>query len=132
MEKLRKSIIEQTDSEESEKNVAVEKPLEDVKDPDEAVKLINRMNKMIKIKKNNALTIAGKQGEVFKKFKTNNKFISAVNEFKISQATINFKTGIVVFISIYPKIEKSCISLYYVKNSFRIIKDVCQENAVEF
>ena len=49
--KLRESIIEQTDSEQSEMSVYVKKLLEDVKDPDEAVKLINKMNKMIKIKK---------------------------------------------------------------------------------
>ena len=59
-------------------NDDVEKPLDDVKDPDEAVKLINRMDKMIQIKKNNTFTIARKQAEIFKKLKTNNKFLSAV------------------------------------------------------
>ena len=121
------SIIEQT-----ERNVDVEKPLEDVKDSDEAVKLINRMDKMIKTKKNNTLTIARKQGEIFKKFKTNNKFLSAVNAFKINKGTIKFKIGIVEFISMYLKIEKSCISRYYLKNDFRILKEVCQENAIKF
>ena len=47
----------------------VKKPFEDVKDPDDAVRLINRMDKMIKIKKNNTLTIARKQGEIFKSLK---------------------------------------------------------------
>ena len=90
------------------------------------------MNKTIKIKNNNTLTIAQKQGEVFKKFKTNNKFISAVNAFHISKATIHFKIGIVEFISMYPKMEKSRISLYYLKNNFKIIKEVCKENATKF
>ena len=133
LEKLRKSIIiEQTESEESEMNDDVEKPLDDVKDPDKAVKLINRMDKMIKMKKNNTFTINRKQGEIFKKFKTNNKFLSAVKAFNISKATINFKTGIVEFINMYPKMEKSCTSLYYLKNNFRIIKEVFHENATEF
>ena len=132
MEELPESIIEQTESEESEMSVNFEKPLENVKDPDEAVKLINRMNKMIKIKKNNTLMITRKQGERFKKFKTNNRFISAVSAFKISKATINFKIGIVDFIDKYPRMEKSCISLYYLKNNFRIIKEVYRENAIEF
>ena len=65
--------------------------------------------------------------KLFKKFKTNNKFLSRVNAFKISKATINFKIGIVEFISMYRKMKKSCISLYYLKNNFRIIKDVCWE-----
>ena len=87
---------------------------------------------MVKIKKNNTLTIARKQGEKFKKFKTNNKFISAVNAFNISKATINFKIEIVEFISMHPKMEKSCISLHYLKNNFKIIKNVCKENASKF
>ena len=38
----------------------IEKLSNDVKDPDEAAKLINRMDKMISIKKNNTFTIARK------------------------------------------------------------------------
>ena len=66
--------------------------------------------------------IARKQGEIFKEFKTNNKFMSAVKAFNISKATINFKIGIAKFVSMYPRMEKSSISLYYLKNNFRIIK----------
>ena len=127
-----KSVKAKSESEESEMNVDVEKPFEGVKDPDEAVKLINRMDKMIKIKKNNTLTIARKQGEIFKKFKTNNKYISSVSAFQISKAAINFKIVIVYFIDKYPRMEQSCISLHYLRNNFRIIKQVCEENAIEF
>ena len=87
---------------------------------------------MIKIKKNNTLAIARKQGEILKNFKTNNKFISAVNTFNISKTTINFKIGIVEFITMYLKMEKFRISLYYLKNNLRIIKEVCKENVTKF
>ena len=73
--------------------------------------------------------IAYQQGKIFRKFKTDNKFISAVSAFKISKATINFKIGIVEFIDKYLKMQKSCIPLYYLENNFMIIKEVCQENA---
>ena len=76
--------------------------------------------------------IAYQQGKIFKKFITNNKFINAVTNFEIGKATTNFKIGIVKFIDEYPKMWKSCISLYYLKNNFRIIKQVCQEHASEF
>ena len=132
LQKLRRSIIELTESEGLETNNDIEKLLNDVKDPDDAAKLINRMDKMINIKKNKTLTIARKQGEIFKKFKTNNKFISAVKKFNISKATINFKIGIVEFINMYRRMEKSGISLYYLKNNFKIIKEVCKENSFEF
>ena len=131
LEKLCNSIIERTEREELETN-DIEKLSNDVKGSDEAAKLINRMDKMISVKKNNTLTIARKQGEIFKKFNTDNKFMSAVKKFNISKATINFKIGIVEFINMYPRMEKSCISLYYLKNNFKIIKEICKENASEF
>ena len=133
LEKLRKSIIsEQTNNKESAMNIDVKKLPEEAENPNEAAKLIKKMDKMIKISKNDILIIAYKQGKIFRKFKTNNRFISAVSAFKISKATISFKIAIVDFIGKYPRMEKSCISLYNLKNNFKIIKEVCQENASEF
>ena len=103
-----------------------------VDNPDDAAELIKKMDNMIKSKKSNILTIASQQGEIFRRFKTNNKFISAVGAFKISKTTINFKIDIVKFIDMYPKMQASCVSLYYLKNNFRVIKEVCQEHASEF
>ena len=62
------------------------------------------------------------QGEIFRRFKTNNKFTSAVSEFKISKTTINFKIDIVKFTDKYPKMWTSCISLFYLKKQFIILK----------
>ena len=84
-------IIEQTESEGLETNDDVEKLPNDVKDPDDAAELNNRMDKMINIKKNKTLTIVHKQGEIFKNFKTDNNSMSVVKKFNISKATINFK-----------------------------------------
>ena len=124
LEKLLCSIIERTESEGLETNDDIEKLPNDVKDPDDAAKLISRMDKMVNIKKNKTLTIARKQGEICQKFNTDNKFMSAVKKFKISKATINFKIGIVEFVNMYPRMEKSGISLYYLKNNFKIKKFV--------
>ena len=70
--------------------------------------------------------IAYQQVKIFKNFITDNKFINVVTEFEIIKATINFEIGILKFIDPYPKMRKSCISLYYLKNNFRVIKEVCQ------
>ena len=75
---------------------------------------------------------AYQQSKIFEKFKTDNKFINAVTKFEISKATTNFKIGIVKFIDEYPKMRNSCISLYYLKNNFRVIKEVCHGEASEF
>ena len=76
--------------------------------------------------------LAYQQGEVFRRFKTNNKLTSAVSEFKISKTMINFKIDIVKFIDKYPKMRTSCTSLFYLKNNFRVTNKVCQEHASEF
>ena len=100
-----------------------------VDNPNDAAQLIKKMDKMIKSNKNSILKISYQQGKIFKEFKTDNKFTSAVSAFKISKTTINFKIDIVRFIDIYPKVQTFCISLNYVKNNFRVIKEVCQEHA---
>ena len=127
LEKLCESVLsEQTESEGIE---GLGKKLAENVD---AAELIKKMDEMIGTKRNDVLMIAYQQGKIFKRFKTDNKFINAVTKFEITKATINFKIAIVKFIDEYPKMKKSCISLYYLKNNFRVIKEVCQEHASEF
>ena len=124
---MRKSIkSEQIDSK------GVEDLSKKVDKPDDAAKLVNKIDKMIKNNKNNILMLAYHEGIIFKKFKENNKFVSAVTKFKISKTTINFKIDTVNFIDKHPKMRTSCISLFYLKTNFRLIKEVCQEHASEF
>ena len=56
---------------------------------------------------------------------------SAVANLKISKSTINFKIGIIQFIHDYPKMKKSSISLRFLKNNFRLIKEVWKEHTSE-
>ena len=55
-----------------------------------------------------------------------------MSELKISKTTINFKIDVVKFIDEYPKMRASCISLFYLKNNLRVIKEICQGHASEF
>ena len=103
-----------------------------VANPDDAAELIGRIERIMKRKKNNILMLAYHQGMIFKKYKESSKVMSAVTKFKIHRTTINFKMGIIKFIDDYPKMQKSSISLHFLKNNFRVIKDVCKEYASEF
>ena len=103
-----------------------------VDNPDDAAELIGRIERIMKSKKNSILMLAYQQGIIFKKYKENTKFMSAVTDFKISKATINFKISIIKFIDDYPKMRKSSISLHFLKNNFRVIKDISKEYASEF
>ena len=126
-EKLMESIM----SEEVESK-GVEDLSRNVGSPDNAVTLVGRIERIMKSKKKNILILAYHQGLIFKKFKENIKFTGAVSNLKIGKATINFKTAIIKFFDDYPKMQKSFVSLHFLKNNFRVIKEVCREHASEF
>ena len=127
LDKLGDSIVsEEVDS------MGVEDLSRNVDSLDDAAELIGRIEHIMKRKKNNILILAYHQGIIFKKYKENNRVTSAVAGFKISRATVNFKIGIIKFINDYPKMKKSSISLHFLKNNFRLMKEVCKEHATEF
>ena len=103
-----------------------------MKSPNDAAKLISKNQRVIKSRKNSILVLAYHQGVIFKRFKENSMFTSAVTNLKISKSNINFKIRIVQFIHDYPKMKKSSICLHLLKNNFRIIKVVCREHSSEF
>ena len=76
---------------EQNESKGIEELVKKVGNPDDTAELIKKMDKTIKSKKNNILMIAYLQGEIFKKFKTNNKLMRAVSAFKISKTTIILK-----------------------------------------
>ena len=122
LEKLRDSLI--NSKEEEIETKCLEQSLKNTSDPNDAIG--------VKFSKSNILTLAYQQGNVFQIFKKDNKFVNAVTEFEKSKTTINSKRDIVNFIDEYPKMKKSCILLFYFKNNFQVIKNVCQEHATEF
>ena len=78
LEKLKESIMsEEVDSR------GVEDASKTVDDPDDAAELIERIERIMKSKKNNILMLAYQQDIIFKKYKDNNKFVSVVCKFKI-------------------------------------------------
>ena len=110
----------------------VEDQSKKVDKPDDAAEIIKKIDEIMKTKTNSILMLAYYQGIVLDKFRENNKFMSAVTAFNISKATVNFKIGIIKFIDDYPKMRKSNISLHYLRNNFRVIKEVCKDHASEF
>ena len=54
-----------------------------------------------------------------------------IKEFEISKFTILFSISIAKFGNKYPRMKTSSLSLYFLKNKFKIIKEICNENACE-
>ena len=77
------------------------------------------------------LWLAYHQGEIFGKFEVSDKLIILVKNFGISRLMITFKISIANFLNKCPKRKKSSLSLYFLKNIFKIIKEICHENASE-
>ena len=101
-----------------------------VDSPDDAVKLVGRVERIMKSKKNNIVILVYHQGLIFKKFKENDKFTSAVTNLKIGKATINFKIGTITFLYDYPKMRKSSVSLHFLKNCFKRDKRGLQRTCI--
>ena len=100
--------------------------------PDDDARLVGRVERIMKSKKNDTLILTYHQGLIFRKFKENNRFTGAVTNLKINKATINFKIGNIKFVEDFPQMQKSSVSLHFLKNSFQVIKEVCREHASEF
>ena len=45
---------------------------------------------------------------------------------------MTFKISIVKFLNKDPKLKKYSLSLHFFKNNFKMIKEICHENASEF
>ena len=55
-----------------------------------------------------------------------------IKELGIIKSAIAFKIATVKFVNKYSRVKKSSLSLYFLKNNFKIIKEICHENASEF
>ena len=70
-----------------------------VKSSEEAVEVINEIEKIIKSKKCSILWLSYQQGQIFERFKLSDNFINIVNKFGISKYTVVFKKLIVKLIN---------------------------------
>ena len=97
--------------------------------PEHAAAIIKQYED-IPTKKENIITIAYHLGKVFKKFK--DKFVELVNEFKIHKGTIIFKINIVKLVDKHSIMMKSSVTIGFLKNYYKDIKQICNENPNEF
>ena len=87
----------------------------------EANKIINRYEDIIKRQNKKAIGYIDKKGELFKKFKdTENLFDNVVQ----SRSTINFKILFYKFLRIYSTFKKPILQSSYFKNNFETNKVV--------
>ena len=99
---------------------------------EDAVKAIQEFEEIIKNKKSDIIWLAYYQGQIFKKFKEKERFVSMVLKFTVSKSTIMFKIALSKLTDGYPKIKNSSLYLHYFKKHLKMIREICKGNASEF
>ena len=132
MTRSEKHLIESMDVDEAIELDDLNKQAEEVQDPKKAADVIKQYEDVIRRKKKGIINIAFHQGKVFKRFKEKDKFITLVNQFNIHKTTIIFKINIYKLCEKYPKLLKSSVGLGFLKNCYKDIKRICEENEQEF
>ena len=87
------------------------KEAEEVQDSERAAEIIKRYEDIIKTKNKGIINVAYYQGQVFKRFKENEKFVKLVSELRIHKNTIIFKINVFKLCKKHPKLLKSSIGL---------------------
>ena len=122
---IRKQLLELIIINEAVESEELNTEAEGVQDTEEAAKVIQKYENIIKTKKKGIISIAYHQAKVFKKFKEKDKFIKLVSQLGIHKNTIIFKINVFKLCERYHKLLKSSIGLGFFKNYYKDIKIVC-------
>ena len=106
-DKIKKQLIELMVVDEVVESDELNKQAEEVQDPDEAAKVIQKYENIIRTKKKGIISIAYHQGKAFKRFKDKEKFITLVSRLGIHKTTIIFKISVYKLCERHPKLLKS-------------------------
>ena len=81
---------------------------------EDAVKVIQDFEEIIRNKKSDIVWLAYHQGKIFQKFRLKERFVNdMVSKLKVSKSTIVFKIALSRLIDYYSKIKDSSLSLHY-------------------
>ena len=85
---------------------------------EDAINVIQVFEQIIQSKKSDVVCLAYYQGQIFKKFREKERFVSdMVLKFNVSKSTIVFKIALQKLIDGFPKIKGSSLSLHYFKKT---------------
>ena len=80
---------------------------------EDAAKVIQDFEEIIRNKKSDTVWLAYHQGKIFQKFRLKELVNDMVPKFKVSKSTIVFKIALSRLIENYPEIKDSSLSLHY-------------------
>ena len=115
-EEIKKQLIESIFINEVVETDELNKQAEEVQHPEEAAKVIQKYEAIIRTKRKGITSIAYDQGKVFKKFEDKEEFITLVSRLGIHKNIIIFKINVFKLCERHPKLLKSSIGLRFFKN----------------
>ena len=123
-QQLSNSLISSDKIETEEPNEKADK----VEKSEDVATIIKGCKLIICTKKKKIVCILYHQEKVFKRFKEKQKFIKLVNEINVHKTTMIFKINIVKPINTHLKLVKSSVTLGFLENHYKGIKQICNEN----
>ena len=114
-EEIKKQLLDSTIIDEVLAFEDLNKEAEEIEDPEKAAEIIKRYENNIKTNKKGIINVAYHQGQVMKRFKEKEKFVTVVSELGIQKTTIIFKINVFKLCKKYPKLLKSSTGLGFFK-----------------
>ena len=99
---------------------------------EDVVDIIKKYEEILRTERKGIIAVAFHQGKVFKCFKEKEKIVQMVGKLKIHNNTIIFKVNLFKLIEKHLKLMKSLVTLTFLKNYFKYIKQICKENSSKF
>ena len=78
----------------------------------------------MKTKRRRIILIAYYQGKIFSQSREKENFIKLVADFGVHKGTIIFKINVFKLFNKYPKLKNSSVTLSFIKNYFKDIKEI--------
>ena len=97
-----------------------------VSKPEYAAELIKRYEEILKMKRRRIISIVYYQGKIFSWFREKKKFLKLVVNFGVHKGTIIFKINVFKLLDKYTKLRNSSVTLSFIKNYFKDIKEICK------
>ena len=131
-EKVKQQLIHSLVNNDTTETEALNEKAEKVKKPEDGADVIKEYEEILRTKRKGIITAGDHQVKVFSLFREKEKFIKLVSKQKIHKNTIIFKINVFKLINKHPGLMKSSVTLIFLKNYFKDIKRIRQQNSSEF
>ena len=88
---IKKEVEESLKNGKTNENTEKQEKVNNLTTSEDATKVVQKFEQIIKNKKSNIMCLTYHQGQIFQKFKEKEQFVSMVSQFGVSKSTIGFK-----------------------------------------